>query len=934
MSTSPEQKGPTPPQIPDPTPPEDAGQSSEQHHSRPRKRVDWHLPTSDTIVPARDHPEIRVPDTEQEDALRRDVRQLFSDQPHGQPVVPRIDVPAGPSNPGTSTPGRPKPVLRSGTATPQRAPSPPAEDLESGIQNLEGKSRSASHARERAHRLSKTLDTDETHQHPSGFFSRWAHTARHRFNSSTDKAYLPLYHDGGEAIHSGQVTPENGDDLDYVPKPLRYRAAGLSAQMLLSSISPGASRRGSVDDSLSSTPGSVTPTHSPPPETNFGRRTLQIPQTDSRPTSSDGLSPSAAAKKHRKRPSFTRFSSADHIDWRPGGGSPMEGGSTVSLLDNFSKYANATIKSAPKTSSQRRKSKGIMDISIKKHIEENRLRQQYLLKLARCLMEYGAPSHRIEDYMKMSARVLETEAQFLYMPNCMIISFDDSATHTTEVKMVKCNQGVDLGKLRDVHNVYKEVVHDNIGVSEAIDQLSKIIDRPKKIRLAVLVLVHGLASATVGPFAFQARWIDLPMAFVLGCTVGFMRLVWASWSDLYSSIFEVLAVILTSFCSRALGSIWYNYGAGERLFCFSALAQSSIALILPGYIILCGALELQSHNILAGAVRVFYAVIYSFFIGFGLTIGTVIYGAMDKNAVVMSNCSKPLDGGWNFLFVPLYTFTLMVLNQAKFVQMPVMLIISMIGYTVSYFSSQRFGPIPAVSSALAALAVSVSANVYSRLGGWAEPHINKFFDRLTEKYGKRFKKSAKNGDVPLETFASSNQAEAGQAGPSEKSRETSDNSAGSADQSGASQVTLVDADTQNTTPEGEKAKDENQKGSENSNATESTKSDKTKAKKVNYALAAAAMLPAIMVLVPSGLSVSGSLVSGVQVANEILHSANGTSSSSAAQTANNSEVYTVAYSVIQIAIGLTVGLFVGALIVYPYGKGGKNSTSRSGLFTF
>ena len=66
--------------------------------------------------------------------------------------------------------------------------------------------------------------------------------------------------------------------------------------------------------------------------------------------------------------------------------------------------------------------------------------------------------------MRMTARVLEIDGQFLYLPGCMIISFDDASTHTTEVKLVRSTQGVDLGKLRDTHEIYKEVVHDVVGV--------------------------------------------------------------------------------------------------------------------------------------------------------------------------------------------------------------------------------------------------------------------------------------------------------------------------------------------------------------------------------------------------------------------------------------------------------------------------------------
>jgi uncharacterized membrane protein YjjP (DUF1212 family) len=115
-------------------------------------------------------------------------------------------------------------------------------------------------------------------------------------------------------------------------------------------------------------------------------------------------------------------------------------------------------------------------------------------------MSYGAPTHRLEEYMKMSARVLEIDGQFLYLPGCMIISFDDVSTHTTEVKLVRAPQGVDLGKLKDIHEIYKEVVHDVIGVEEATQRLDIIITGRQKYSKWLLVFVYGFASATVAPF--------------------------------------------------------------------------------------------------------------------------------------------------------------------------------------------------------------------------------------------------------------------------------------------------------------------------------------------------------------------------------------------------------------------------------------------------
>ncbi|CRK37259.1 hypothetical protein BN1708_020255, partial [Verticillium longisporum] len=92
-------------------------------------------------------------------------------------------------------------------------------------------------------------------------------------------------------------------------------------------------------------------------------------------------------------------------------------------------------------------------------------------------------------------------------------------------KIVRTSQGVDLGKLRDVHELYKEVVHDRMGVDEATVKLDNIMSRNLKFNNWVRVPVYGLASACVAPFAFQGRFIDMPIAFLLGCILGWLQLI-------------------------------------------------------------------------------------------------------------------------------------------------------------------------------------------------------------------------------------------------------------------------------------------------------------------------------------------------------------------------------------------------------------------------
>lgn len=677
------------------------------------------------------------------------------------------------------------------------------------------------------------------------------HSTTHRTPHSS-RLYQPHEHDGAESIvsshdkdylfhpqpsSSGRSTPVimQAYTQDYVPRPSRYRGGILSSLLKLHRDDNGANRGQSSSGFSTPVTTPSTPVMSPQHSPSSSRRPSTVSTVRSR-------SSSRLRGYHKSKGSTSSLALGELLKSSTMFAAP--GSSEIS--DHFGEKRKKEKKSKKE------------QIRITVHIAGTIARHKYLLKLCRALMMYGAPTHRLEEYMSMSSRVLEIEGQFLYMPSCMIISFDDSSTHTAEVKVVRVPQGVDLGRLRDVHNIYKDVVHDKLGVEEATSRLDKVMGRKPRFNIWFRVFMYGLASVCVAPFAFQGRFIDLPVAFLLGCLVGLLQLVFAPSNELYAHVFEVSAAVITTFLARGFGSI-----NGGKLFCFSALAQSSIALILPGYMVLCGSLELQSHNIVAGSVRMVHAVIYTLFLGYGITIGASLYGMLDSEAASATTCNNPLSANraWSILFVPGFTLCLCVINQAKWKQTPVMTIMSLAGFCVNSYSSQYFQSNSQISNMLGALTIGILANLYSRLGR----HVQNAWLDLVEwwqaRVQPRFSKR-KPTMPPLPDVESS-------AGP----------------------------------PPEEKQR---------------------LPRKVGYSLAAAAMLPAIFVQVPSGLAASGSLLAGINSAN--LLNKNTTETSTSSQI--DGTAFTVLLSVIQVAIGISVGLFLSALIVYPLGK------RRSGLFSF
>jgi uncharacterized membrane protein YjjB (DUF3815 family) len=117
----------------------------------------------------------------------------------------------------------------------------------------------------------------------------------------------------------------------------------------------------------------------------------------------------------------------------------------------------------------------------------------------------------------------------------------------------------------------------------------------------------------------------------------------------------------------------------------------------------------------AGSVRMVYAIIYSLFLGYGITIGTVLYGLLDSNATSATTCSNPIPGYQKWIFPGLFTLCLCYIHQAKWKQVPAMVIIAIVGYIVNFLSAQKFPSSPQISNTFGALAIGVMGNLYSRV---------------------------------------------------------------------------------------------------------------------------------------------------------------------------------------------------------------------------
>ncbi|CAE6412681.1 unnamed protein product [Rhizoctonia solani] len=269
-------------------------------------------------------------------------------------------------------------------------------------------------------------------------------------------------------------------------------------------------------------------------------------------------------------------------------------------------------------------------------------RRSFILVLAKALLQFQAPSHRIENQLEAAARVLEVPAEFLHLPSLVIISFgsfegeqgapvvdkpskfssrskslksaiamavlrknkDDTvnedydnnegevfqskpaqegATQRTgfgiRVHIVKSGGKMELGKLHELHTIYRKVVHDEMSAQDGRIKLLKLLKQPPIYNIYERCLHAFMCGLLICVMSFGGSFVDMWVAGAGCATIAYLQLGVAAKNPLYSNIFEISAAMMMSFIARGLSSINGN------LFCYSAISSASVVLILPGSII-------------------------------------------------------------------------------------------------------------------------------------------------------------------------------------------------------------------------------------------------------------------------------------------------------------------------------------------------------------
>ncbi|KAI7863703.1 hypothetical protein BDF14DRAFT_1876182 [Spinellus fusiger] len=347
-------------------------------------------------------------------------------------------------------------------------------------------------------------------------------------------------------------------------------------------------------------------------------------------------------------------------------------------------------------------------------------KQDFLRKLIKSLMLYGCPAHRLEYIMRQVSRTLGVEAEYVYIPNVMLVTFFDQSTHTTETHFIRQSQGFDMHKLGEIYRLEKLVSHGEVSVDEALEFIDQVAGQAQFYPVWLNPFVYALASFCGAIMFYGGRWKEAALSSALAMFFAIYELYTGRFMS-FQPIWEITVCIFIGFVSRA---VW------KYDFCFTPIAFASFIVILPGYSMAVALTELVSRQVVSGVIRMVYAIIYCFLLGFGVEMGSQLYGTIEPESISAQGqspaCRHALTAGtcitvesqwFYFLTVPLFALAYCIYLRARPSRWPTMIFVSVCGFVTNWALSCHVNAPQQVLQVVPSFVVGLIGNLLTKTTG-------------------------------------------------------------------------------------------------------------------------------------------------------------------------------------------------------------------------
>ena len=331
-------------------------------------------------------------------------------------------------------------------------------------------------------------------------------------------------------------------------------------------------------------------------------------------------------------------------------------------------------------------------------------KRRFITKLGKALHKYGTPAYRLETHLQEVSKFLKLESSFMVTPTSLtfvISEENDDYQEYSHIVRVKPGE-LDLGALARIDELVDELASEQRTLSEALERLDEIPNKPHPYGQLLTFLSYGAAS---GAFAMlmQTNWSSILWSALIGFVVyGFQ--FWSERSQRISGALEPLVALISALLASAIAVY-------DPMINVPLVVLSSIIVYIPGLALTLGLSELAARNLMSGTARIMDAAMSFFKLYFGAVLGVSIATTIWTDTVFIPSANTPLWTSW--LAASILGLSLIVLFKMRIKDAPWGMLSGLISYSATFLGSMFLGA--ALGGFIGAFALGIYSNAFSRL---------------------------------------------------------------------------------------------------------------------------------------------------------------------------------------------------------------------------
>lgn len=126
----------------------------------------------------------------------------------------------------------------------------------------------------------------------------------------------------------------------------------------------------------------------------------------------------------------------------------------------------------------------------------------------------------------------------MHIPNIIIVSIKNADAKNTRTHFVRATGRVALTSLHKVHLIYRDVLHDKVGVSEGAQAIKALLRRGPIYPLAVRCIFAFCCATIICGLSFGGSILDMVVSGACACALQYLGLNAANKSSLYANVYE------------------------------------------------------------------------------------------------------------------------------------------------------------------------------------------------------------------------------------------------------------------------------------------------------------------------------------------------------------------------------------------------------------